>query len=565
MAIDLGSGNTSRYYSVPDHADFSLPNGDWAWVTLIYPQDSGATKYIISTGTYGSANSFNMFQYGGAGVGIKVDALAEVNTTPSATLNTWIWLYGTRRSNNLYVGVIPVGGGTVTESSGLAVAAGYNSTTGPNIGRRSDGTADRHWKGRWGQIAFVSGAGITSAQAAELAKGAPLLSMPFAPQIKFLLHGRTASATVADLISGHVATRQSTGYGTSEEDAQTPYFWIPQYIRGVAPSGGGEVTGSVAVTNADDTSSASATVTVTASSATTNAADISGGNASPVVVANSATTNTNDVSAGNASPVVTASAANTNANDVSAASAAAGSGAEGSIAYTNIDDVSSASVKTTITASAANVNADDSSSATLKATITASVAVTNSNDISAASSGAAVECSVAVTNADDVSDASASPVISGSSATANADDISNAEAVAEAGEAIGTVDYTNIDDVSVASAGPIVTASIAYQNLHDKSAAIAVINFGTIVEAALTTGTLQAERIKKPGIPHNAPDWQRTMFEIFTGRRGNKVAVPKTQELTFSATPTKEECEALFNYTSEVRRSLEQLINRFDS
>lgn len=310
------------------------------------------------------------------------------------------------------------------------------------------------------------------------------------------------------------------------------------------PGEPGPVTGTVAYTNADDISFASATPTVTASSATTNADDVSVANAAPVIVGESATTN---------------------ADDVSNATAAAGSAAEGSVAYTNIDDASNAVAVPTVTGSVAATNAEDISAANATVTVTATVAVTNSNDISVASTENLVTASVAVTNADDISAAAASPIVDAVSATTNADDVSVAEAVAEVGEVIATVEATNADDVSVAVAAPVIVGSVSYSNLHDFSAAIAVINFGTIVEAALTSGIIDETRIKKPGIPSDAPDWLRNMFEILTGRRGNKVDVAPHQDLTFSATPTKEECEALYSYISDVRKSIDQLTKRFDS
>src|SRR5687768_13401996 len=107
MAIDLGSSNTTRYYSVPDHADFSLPNGDWAWIALAYPENTGATKYLISTGPYQTANAFNLLWYldGGAGLSMNVHSLLDTTSpTTTAPLNKWYWVYGTRRSNTMFVG-----------------------------------------------------------------------------------------------------------------------------------------------------------------------------------------------------------------------------------------------------------------------------------------------------------------------------------------------------------------------------------------------------------------------------------------------------------------------------
>ena len=71
--------------------------------------------------------------------------------------------------------------------------------------------------------------------------------------------------------------------------------------------------------------------------------------------------------------------------------------------------------------------------------------------------------------------------------------------------------------------------------------------------------------VKKPGIPAGTPGWLKTTVEILTGRRGNRVEVPKFQALSFSADPTKAECEALYRYINTVRNALEQIIKRLDS
>lgn len=71
--------------------------------------------------------------------------------------------------------------------------------------------------------------------------------------------------------------------------------------------------------------------------------------------------------------------------------------------------------------------------------------------------------------------------------------------------------------------------------------------------------------MSKPPIPSSAPPWLRTTLEILTGRRRNKIAVPAAQTLTFSASPTKAECEALYAYVGDVRSALAQLIERMDS
>lgn len=525
MAIDLGSSNTSRYYSVPDHADFSLPNGDWAWISLAYPENSAATKYLISTGPYQTANVFNLIWYPSGGFGISANVhlgLGDTTTNTSPAVDKWYWVYGTRRGGSFYSGRAAVDGSFSEESPGVAISAGYNSAVGPNIGRRSDGTADRHWKGRWAQVAFVSGDGITLDQTKELANGTPILGMPFAPSIKFLLFGRTAfDATIGDFIGGKTATRQGASYGANEEDVQTPYIWMPEYIRSTATSGGGS-TGTVAYTNANDTSSASGTTTVTGSVAYTNTNDTSAASGTTTVTGSSATTNANDTSSATGSPIVDGVSATTNADDTSAASGSVGSAIVGTVAYTNIDDTAAASGTTTVTGSAAASNENDTSSAVGTTTIV------------------------------------------GYSATTNADDVCAASGTAGGAEVTGTVAVTNADDVSTASGTTTVVGSSATTNTNDAVSAYGVVNNGTIVEAGLTTGSVSTIRIKKPGIPVGTPDWLKTTMEIMTGRRGNKIEVPKFQALEFTATPTKAEVEALYAYTNIVRDSLEQLINRMD-
>jgi hypothetical protein len=70
--------------------------------------------------------------------------------------------------------------------------------------------------------------------------------------------------------------------------------------------------------------------------------------------------------------------------------------------------------------------------------------------------------------------------------------------------------------------------------------------------------------VKKPGIPRGTPEWLKTFLEIISGRRGNRILIPPLEILTFSATPTKAECEALYSYVNKVRASVADLINRLD-
>jgi hypothetical protein len=91
------------------------------------------------------------------------------------------------------------------------------------------------------------------------------------------------------------------------------------------------------------------------------------------------------------------------------------------------------------------------------------------------------------------------------------------------------------------------------------------VSDGIVVEAALSTGVAPTLRIKKPGIPAGTPEWLKTMIELLIGRRGNRIMPPAFRALTFSAVPTRAECEALYAYTNDVRIAVERIITRLDS
>lgn len=124
-------------------------------------------------------------------------------------------------------------------------------------------------------------------------------------------------------------------------------------------------TGTVAYTNANDTSAASGTTTVLGTLATTNG---------------------NDTSAAAGTTTVLGTLARTNANDTCAASGAVGSsGATGTLARTNANDTASAAGTTTVTGTVARTNANDSvSAAGWVGSITGTLARANSNDTAAA-------------------------------------------------------------------------------------------------------------------------------------------------------------------------------------
>ena len=105
---------------------------------------------------------------------------------------------------------------------------------------------------------------------------------------------------------------------------------------------------------------------------------------------------------------------------------------------------------------------------------------------------------------------------------------------------------------------------VSFPNQGNKAGTGAVSD-GIIVESALSTGMVATLRIKKPGIPAGTPEWLKTMIELLIGRRGNRIMPPAFRALTFSAVPTRAECEALYAYTNDVRIAVERIITRLDS
>lgn len=188
------------------------------------------------------------------------------------------------------------------------------------------------------------------------------------------------------------------------------------------------VTGTVAVTTADDTSSASGSTTVTGSSSQTTANDTPTASGTTTIVGSVNVTTNDDTS--NASGVV---------GDVT-----------GTAAITTADDVSSASGTTTVVGVSNLTTADDTSSASGTTTVTGSVAVTTVDDTATASGsvGGAVDGSASITTQDDTSSASGTTTVLGVASSVTGNDTSSAT-----GSPIvtGLANVTTGDDVSTAS------------------------------------------------------------------------------------------------------------------
>lgn len=162
------------------------------------------------------------------------------------------------------------------------------------------------------------------------------------------------------------------------------------------------ITGTLATTNANDTSAAAGTTTILGTLAKTNANDTSSAAGTTTVLGALAKTNANDTSAAAGTTTVLGTLATTNANDTLAASGSVGGAVSGTLATTNANDTSAGAGTTTVLGSLARTNANDTTSAAGTTTVLGTLATTNANDTLAASGAAGtVTGTLAVTNNND--------------------------------------------------------------------------------------------------------------------------------------------------------------------
>ena len=74
--------------------------------------------------------------------------------------------------------------------------------------------------------------------------------------------------------------------------------------------------------------------------------------------------------------------------------------------------------------------------------------------------------------------------------------------------------------------------------------------------------------MNKPTLSHKFPadkaEWNAVveLLEVLAGRRGNKIEVPALTTLTFSATPTQAEVQALYDYVNRQRAAIASILER---
>jgi hypothetical protein len=208
---------------------------------------------------------------------------------------------------------------------------------------------------------------------------------PFAPTGYVPLAQTESAATTSSSMMQVACDVQTTGsainpgafaLAASEE-------WVAQTLL-IPPASAG-VTGTVAVTEADDTSTATGTETFTGTSAATEAADTSTVTGTETFTGTAAATEAADTSTASGTETFTGTSATTEEADTSTASGTHTENVTGSAAATEADDTSTASGTETFTGTSATTEADDTSTAAGTLTITGTSATTEAADTSAAS------------------------------------------------------------------------------------------------------------------------------------------------------------------------------------
>lgn len=402
---DAGGDDLRRTASLPSAASFTA----CGWLRL-QALSAGASTFV----SIAQSTTQLGLQFSSAGVLVLTSA-ADVNFARSPPAGQWFFW------------------ALKCSGTGANLAAGYfrklrEGYLTKALGTRSAITPDTLWFMNNASAEPTNGriAGIKVWDAVLTDAEILRESFQLAPVRRYRLHLWAQENTGADL-SGRSRTLTKTGTLTFEPGPPIPLFANqPVILDHVATSG--NVTGTVGVTEANDTSAASGTVTVTGTIAATEANDTSAASGAVIVTGTIAANEAADSVSAAGAITVTGSIAASEQNDSSSASGAIT--VSGSIAVTEQNDSCSAagSIPVDVTGTVAVTEANDSSAITGTVTVTGSIAVSEANDTVVASGSvvAGVSGSVAVTEQDDSSSASGTITVTGSISVTEANDIASA-------------------------------------------------------------------------------------------------------------------------------------------
>lgn len=365
-------------------------------------QTTGTISATVPTGTTLNDLEIIWFQSG-----ILSPAAAPTHTTPAG------WTLGGTSTGSLAAGVVNVRLSLFYRlAPSTPAAASLVASANSILEYTREAYSDPDTTTPFGQVTFGTGANATSVTVTAMttARANSLIDLFIAQGVAqsctpdASMTERADNATGGFSVASTVQAAQgTTGTKTSTFPTAADSVWGFAEFYSAAAAGS---SGTLAKTNANDTSAASGTTTVVGTLAKTNANDTSAASGTTTVRGTLARTNANDTSAAAGTTTVLGTLARTNANDTLSASGSVGSSISGTLATTNANDTLAAAGTTTVVGSLARTNATDTSAAAGTTTVTGSLARTNANDTAAASGAAGtVSGTVATTNANDTASA----------------------------------------------------------------------------------------------------------------------------------------------------------------
>ena len=229
MAIHFNE--TNQWYSVTDHVDLTLPDGDWCvgiWIKLDDLDGSGY-QYFVSNGNYAATPSFNIFINESTD---KVQLNAKdaegdtANLTPAtATVDTdWTLVIVQRRTADSEVQLwICKEDGSATKIASVSDASFdvVNTSSEWNIGRRVDAATDRYFGGSAAEFFKFDGS-LTQTEIETLAAGTRIDSMG---KTLDMYHPMTsADATLTDEANSNDATRHGSPTTTAHPNPSSDFL-----------------------------------------------------------------------------------------------------------------------------------------------------------------------------------------------------------------------------------------------------------------------------------------------------------------------------------------------------
>lgn len=226
MAVVYSSGN---YHSVSaDHADFTLPNGDWSIITIARPDTASGGQDIVSTGEWGTSTTYNLYQFDTV-FGFKYEALAaEEIVTVSA--GNWVLLVAQRSGGTVTLRSVPMGSTTVTSSGGVSASNSVNPSVTLHMGRRGD-NGDAPFIGALSDVIIVPGQTISNADMQAIATGTAIDSFGwYASRVFWNIAG---TSTQLDETGDHTINVTGTLTSTSDHASLVRFGDITETITQV--------------------------------------------------------------------------------------------------------------------------------------------------------------------------------------------------------------------------------------------------------------------------------------------------------------------------------------------